>query len=165
MRKSLLYILLPGILLLAIMFGYTGLIPALNIPLSGKSSQEYQLNDFEIRYLKLFDRLKPEVLQEHETELLDPLAATFRENPFLKPDFDTFRFDSEENTQLNAIRLQGILWDKTIRRAIINETVVKPGDRLGQYKIVEINPDNVVVQDEMGAIVLNLTKTWTVISE
>jgi len=46
---------------------------------------------------------------------------------------------------LPNLEVQGIIWGGSIKQAIINNKVVKPGDMIGNIKILDINKDSVTV--------------------
>ena len=48
---------------------------------------------------------------------------------------------------LPGLVLNGILYDKTRPAAILNDRIVKTGDEVGPYKVVAINPEEVLVSD------------------
>lgn len=65
---------------------------------------------------------------------------------------DPFKEPQQEDTQqlqevqLPEMKVQGVIWGTKIPQAIINNTVVKPGDVVfGGVKILEIKPEGIVV--------------------
>jgi len=45
------------------------------------------------------------------------------------------------------ISLNGIVWDEESPRAIINDEIVAIGDRVSEYRIIDIKPNSVVLDD------------------
>lgn len=54
--------------------------------------------------------------------------------------------------------LTGILWDKDNPLAIINNNVVKKGERVGRKKIVDIKQDKVILSEEETLSEIKLTR-------
>jgi hypothetical protein len=54
------------------------------------------------------------------------------------------------------LKLQGILWDNREPQAIINNKVIKPGDEIGPYIVVEIKQRTVVLNDGSNIFELRL---------
>ena len=48
----------------------------------------------------------------------------------------------------NQLVLQSIIHGDDIHTAVINSKIVKPGERIGQYRLVAINDDSVVLRSE-----------------
>ncbi len=46
-----------------------------------------------------------------------------------------------------ALELKGVIWDERNPQALINDSIVQIGDTIGFYKIVNITPQGIVVQD------------------
>lgn len=46
-----------------------------------------------------------------------------------------------------SLKLSGILWDDLKPQALINNSIVQQGDFIGDYKVIKINKDNVLVSD------------------
>ncbi len=54
--------------------------------------------------------------------------------------------------------LNGIMWDKTSPTAMIGDTIVKKGDKIGGNTVIEITPDKVVLNDGTKDIGLRLSQ-------
>ena len=54
------------------------------------------------------------------------------------------------------IRLLGIVWDVEAPVAMINDSIVKAGDKIGKYTVKEIRQDKVIVTDGITAFELSL---------
>jgi type II secretory pathway component PulC len=54
------------------------------------------------------------------------------------------------------IRLLGIVWDVEAPVAMINDSIVKAGDKIGKYTIREIKQDKVIVSDGITTFELSL---------
>lgn len=52
--------------------------------------------------------------------------------------------------------LGGIMWDKKMPKAMISNTVVKKGDRIGGYTVTEINEAAVILSDGIKYLELKL---------
>ena len=87
------------------------------------------------------------VLQEEETAKLEMRRDPFTAAP-IKP----------QETSSSSIQLNGILWDKTNPMAIINESIVKVGDRVGAYIVVSIKQDSVILNDGNRDFELRLSR-------
>lgn len=64
---------------------------------------------------------------------------------------DPFFFDSVisgKTENLSEFILNGIMWDKDNPYAVINNEVVKLGDKIGDKTVVEINEKNVVLEQD-----------------
>lgn len=58
----------------------------------------------------------------------------------------------------STLVLAGILWDPAGRSvALVNETEVKVGDLIGEYRVIEIRPDAVVLDRDGKQHVLHMT--------
>jgi hypothetical protein len=60
--------------------------------------------------------------------------------------FTAIPIANEENLQSSAV-LTGIIWDKDNPMAIIGDSVVKIGERLGNKKVIDIKRDRVIFSD------------------
>lgn len=165
MDKKLIIFFLPPIVLLAIVLAFPDLFSVVDESQRSASVQDLQLSKFELRYLSQFKGMRPLQQIDTSTTLAITAVSPFRENPFKKPDLNDLLFSDDWESENREFRLQGILWDESITRAVINEKIVKPGDWLGPYKIVKINRKNVVLQDATEAIVLNLSKNPKMLAE
>jgi len=45
-----------------------------------------------------------------------------------------------------GLKLTGILWDKQGGMALINDSIVRVGDRIGQWKVKKITPSSVILE-------------------
>jgi len=61
-----------------------------------------------------------------------------------------------EKALSSGIYLNGILWDETSPLAIINDEVVKIGDRVGEYAVVKIKKDSVILSNGSSELELRL---------
>lgn len=50
-------------------------------------------------------------------------------------------------TETMGLRLAGIIWDQKVPLAMINDSIVRIGDRLGSHIVVDIKPDRVILND------------------
>jgi hypothetical protein len=57
---------------------------------------------------------------------------------------------------VSGFALSGILWDKTKPTAIVNDEIVTRGSRLGDFVVVEIRKDRVVLDDGQNRVDLRL---------
>lgn len=55
-----------------------------------------------------------------------------------------------------GLSLAGIVWDKDKPLAIINETILKTGDRIEPYEIIEIRQKSVILSDGINELTLTL---------
>lgn len=55
-----------------------------------------------------------------------------------------------------GLALNGIIWDATEPYAIINDEVVRRGDRIGGCKVVDIKEDRVILDNGTEQITLNV---------
>ena len=60
--------------------------------------------------------------------------------------------------QLPKLVLTGIAWDEVRPLAVINDLVVKEGDKIGEVKIVKIYFDRVIVEYSYNKFVINLVE-------
>ena len=82
----------------------------------------------------------------------DPFIALVREGHLVGPGSGGL-----VGADFSTLTLTGILWDPTGHSlALINETEVRVGDRLGEYQVQEIRPDAVVMVRDGKPIVLQL---------
>jgi len=87
------------------------------------------------------------------------LAKLEQESSNLKLKRDVFVHGSavsEEEIAPSDLTLYGIIWDKDNPIAIINETIVKTGDKVGISTIKKIEQDCVIVNDGSRDYKLNL---------
>lgn len=54
---------------------------------------------------------------------------------------------TSSETSSSEIQLNGILWDKSGSLAIINHTIVKIGDKIGENTLVDIKEDGIILND------------------
>lgn len=73
-------------------------------------------------------------------------------NPFHPDHVSTF-VDSERKGEGY---LKGIVWDERSPYAIIGESIVKEGDIIGNRKVLKINKDSIVMEEEGEKIVVIL---------
>ena len=82
----------------------------------------------------------------------DPFIALVREGHLVGPGSG-----GPIGADFSTLTLTGILWDPTGHSiALINDTEVMVGDRLGEYQVQEIRPDAVVVVRDGKPVVLQL---------
>ncbi len=62
-------------------------------------------------------------------------------NPFVPPATTV----SAPEAETEQLVLQGIFWDETNPKAVLNDRVLGQGDALGAYKVMEIKPSSVVL--------------------
>ena len=62
----------------------------------------------------------------------------------------------EEQSVSQGARLSGILWDLKSPQAVINDEIVKVGDKVGDYTINAIERDKVILSNKEGSITLKL---------
>jgi hypothetical protein len=55
-----------------------------------------------------------------------------------------------------GLQLNGIVWDAKNPKAMIDDLIVGVGAKIGNYTVLEINPDSVVVTDGTNTIQLRL---------
>ena len=82
-----------------------------------------------------------------EGKILSP-AKYGREDPF-DPTFN-------ESGESSSKGLRGIIWDEQDPRAIIDNKIVRVGDKLLSCTVVEIKERSVILNDEFGDYELNL---------
>ena len=61
-------------------------------------------------------------------------------------------------TTTMKLTLNGIIWDKTNPKAIIGDAIVVKGDTVGANKVVDIQPDKVILNDGTKDFELKLEK-------
>ena len=69
-------------------------------------------------------------------------ALTWGRNPFV--------LNQSPGKAESGLNLSGILWDKTSPHAIVNGTVVSVGEEVNGFKVLEITPAKVVLDDGSG---------------
>lgn len=63
-----------------------------------------------------------------------------------------------KESPVSDLHVAGIVWDPAgSSLALINDTEVKVGDQLGEYRVVEIRPDAVVLLKDGKPVVLQLS--------
>lgn len=67
---------------------------------------------------------------------------------------------SRDDIELDGMVLNGIVWDEDSQYAIVNGEVIKVGDKLGDKKIVEINKDSVVLEQDGNRHTLTLPSAF-----
>lgn len=70
-------------------------------------------------------------------------------NPF------SFAFTGPKSSR-DGLKLTGILWDDKKPTAIINQTFLNVGDSTGQFSVLKIQEDRVVLKDASGEFELRL---------
>jgi len=79
------------------------------------------------------------------------------DNLSLKRDpFSMRTISVEEQIASQGARLSGILWDKKSPQAVINDEIVKVGDKIDDYTINAIEKDRVILSNKEGKIILKL---------
>ena len=75
---------------------------------------------------------------------------------------DPFLFGASTMTSfgLEGLLLNGIVWDKENPYAIINNDVVKIGDKIGDITVVEINEESVVMEEDGEQHTLDLNVAY-----
>lgn len=61
--------------------------------------------------------------------------------------FSNIPMTSRSEAASNALALSGIVWDKLKPLAVINDNVVKVGDKVGSSVLVEIRQDRIVLRE------------------
>ncbi len=61
-----------------------------------------------------------------------------------------------KETSSHGIRLSGILWDEDSPRAVINEEILKVGDKISGSTVTSIEKDRVVLSDAKGSFDLKI---------
>lgn len=71
-----------------------------------------------------------------------PVEYGWQNDPFARiPSMEkTTSVEGEE------LKLTGILWDKQGGIALINDSIVRVGDRIGQWKVMKITPSSVILE-------------------
>lgn len=84
-------------------------------------------------------QIRKEILakQQEQKEIFENLV-------WVRCPFSGKVYSSAEGIELN---LMGIIWDKQAPLAIINDSIVKPGDRMGANRVIAIEPDRVILND------------------
>jgi len=72
-------------------------------------------------------------------------SAEWSRDPFLLP-----AAGEEGSSRLADLKLSGIVWDEREPFAMVNEKVVKVGDMLGGYTVIEIKQSSVVLWSADG---------------
>ena len=75
------------------------------------------------------------------------VPESWGENPFLADRGARGPAVTEEPSSKDLIVLNGILWDPRTPSAILNNRVVSPGERLGEWKVLEIQKDRVILSN------------------
>lgn len=94
-------------------------------------------------------RINLEELDKKENAAL--LEELKEKNPF-QPEHLT----SLGNERKTVTQLKGILWDSRNPVAIIGENVVKEGDTFDGKKVIKINPDSVILEEQGEQVTLEL---------
>ncbi|MCM8781352.1 MAG: hypothetical protein NC908_05465 [Candidatus Omnitrophica bacterium] len=85
-----------------------------------------------------------------------------RRNPFIplvSPDGRLLNLDSEEDKLEKPVKLDGIVYDEHgLSYAIVNDSVVKVGDCIGDYQVLKIKKDSLVLIKEAQIQEIELKK-------
>jgi len=65
---------------------------------------------------------------------------------------------SQTASTMTGLTLGGIIWNKTNPKAMIGDTIVVKGDTIGANKVVDIQPDKVILNDGTKDFELKLEK-------
>ena len=105
--------------------------------LPGVSTQEITLplTDFEEK-AKRISRKQISALDEHSPWGRDPFQ--------------------EVDISFSELKLQGIMWDDKTPKALINNKIVKIGDKIDVIKVVDIKRESVILNDGTGDFELKL---------
>ena len=76
-------------------------------------------------------------------------ALTWGADPF------TYR-PAHPNGAVGDLKLDGVVWDKQSPKAIVSGMIVGVGEKVGEYTIVGITPDSVILSDGIKEIELKL---------
>ena len=71
----------------------------------------------------------------------------WKESPFLAERGGPKSAVTGESAGLEGFTLKGILWDPQAPTAILNDRVVGVGERVGNWKVMEIRKDRVILSD------------------
>lgn len=83
----------------------------------------------------------------------DPFVALVREGRFVGA-----AGTLSSGSSISGLQLAGILWDPGGNSlALLNDTEVKVGDRVGEYQVMEIRQDAVVIVREGKPVVLRMS--------
>ncbi|MCA9735017.1 MAG: hypothetical protein H6696_05085 [Deferribacteres bacterium] len=165
MQKFILYYIVPGSILLVMALVFSGFLPAIPQPSNVQHSQDYRLGDVEMHFLNLLANVQKNLPSKEDSLQSDFQQNIIREDPFKKPDLSNTAFLSKWQEGYGELQLQGILWDVSGSRAVIDEKVVKTGDHLGMYDIVAITPQTVVLQKMHEHVVLRLDRKTSEFTE
>lgn len=87
-------------------------------------------------------------------------GATFTQRRAKKSQFASWKrspfMPSSTLTVSPAIVLGGIMWDKNNPKAMIGDAIVKKGDRVGSYTVIDIQKTSVILNDGIKDIELRL---------
>lgn len=92
---------------------------------------------------------KPEFKKEESDQAYNSIA--WGRDPF------SGKIYSSSGETVN-LELQGIFWDQNAPQALIGDEIVSEGQIVGQYKVIKIYKDHVLVSDGKKEINLNLEK-------
>lgn len=88
--------------------------------------------------------------------------ARGKRNPFIPlvtPDGHYLKLDVEETTDEPGLKLEGIIYDKSgISYAVVDGQVVKPGDKVGEYKVLMIEERKVIFMRDGQQKIIELKK-------
>jgi hypothetical protein len=65
--------------------------------------------------------------------------ASWGRNPFRKRE--------AIHAVFGEINVSGIMWDEKNPRAMVNDMIVRPGNKIGSYRVVAIKKDRVILND------------------
>lgn len=104
----------------------------------------------------------PSSLTNNKAELVQELGHNFstleKETANLELRYDPFTSSQITSKRIDAtgISLKGVIWDKNKPMALINEEVVKVGDKIEGYTVKEIHKDRVILTDGANSTALKL---------
>lgn len=77
-------------------------------------------------------------------------------NPFLTSEEKEYFEDTRKETRIDYLNLTAVFYSPLNSKAIIEGRIYKVGDIVDNKKIVEINPEEVMLEDSQGAYVIAL---------
>ncbi len=90
------------------------------------------------------------------TEEFIPVARDRKRTDFNSWSRDPFAPGDISALGISELALNGIIWDRVEPNAIINDEIVKIGDKVLNYKIVDIKYDKVIINDGVNNFELRL---------
>ena len=105
---------------------------------------------------------KPAVVRQKQrgklTEELLPAKRDRKKTAFTSWSRDPFTPGDISAIKISELTLNGIIWDRVEPHAIINNEIVRIGDKVSNYTIVDITHNKVVINDGFNNFELRLER-------